>query len=184
MAQREALGLLDLRWVIDLRSTAEVAKAGNAISLSGARVVHVPFFETAQPNWRGPTVQTPEATASRYLEMLELGLARLAAVVLQIAQCDDAPFVVCCSAGRDRTGIVVACILDLLDIPDETIASDYARSDHFDPQTGRAQPETILEMLTQLRARYGSTQAMLSPCGITEGTLQVLRENLLIRREA
>jgi protein-tyrosine phosphatase len=112
--------------------------------------------------------------------MLEDGLPRLAAVTLQIAQFGGAPFVVCCSAGRDRTGVVVACLLDLLDVPDETIAVDYSRSDRFDQQTGRAHPETILELLALLRIRHGSAQAMLAPHGFAEGTLTTLRETLLV----
>jgi hypothetical protein len=184
VAQRQALASLDLRWVIDLRGTAEVTKAGAAIVLPGARVVQVPFFETARPNWSAPTDQTPRATASRYLEMLEGGLPRLAAAILQVAEASSAPFVVCCSAGRDRTGIVVVCLLDLLDVPDDAIASDYARSDLFDQQTGRAHPETILDLLAQLRTRYGSAKDMLAPHSITEDTLKTLREGLLVRHEA
>lgn len=179
-AQRQALAALGLGRVIDLRSTAEVTKSSNVISLPGARVVHVPFYEAAQRNWVVPTDQTPQATANRYLEMLEQGLPALAAVVLQVAQTNQMPFVVCCSAGRDRTGIVVACLLDLLDVPDEAIAADYARSDLFDPQTGRARPETILELLALLRTRYGSIQRMLSPHSIAEDTLKALRETLLL----
>lgn len=184
VAQRQALVALGLNWVIDLRSTAEVAKSGNAISLPGARVVHVPFFEAAQRNWIAPVDQTPQATAGRYLEMLEQGLPALAAVVLQVAQTNQKPFVVCCSAGRDRTGIVVACLLDLLDVPDEAIASDYARSDLFDPQTGRADASTILELLEHLRTRYDSVQRMLLSHGVTEDTVRALRETLLVRRES
>lgn len=181
VAQRQALALLDLRWVIDLRSAAEVTKAGGAIVLPGAHVVHIPFFEAPRLNRSIRVDQTPRATASRYLEMLQEGLPCIAAVVLQVAQTNQEPFILCCSAGRDRTGIVVACLLDLLEVPDDTIAADYARSDLFDPQTGRAHPETMLELLALLRTRYGSVRDLLAPHSIAEDTLKILRETLLVR---
>jgi protein-tyrosine phosphatase len=181
VAQRQALPLLDLRWVIDLRSAAEVTKAGGAIVLLGAHVVHIPFFEAPRLNRSIRVDQTPRATASRYLEMLQEGLPCIAAVVLQVAQTNQEPFILCCSAGRDRTGVVVACLLDLLDVPEDTIAADYARSDLFDPQTGRAHPETMLELLALLRTRYGSVRDLLAPHSIAEDTFKILHETLLVR---
>jgi hypothetical protein len=65
--------------------------------------------------------------------MLEDGRRSLAAVVTEAALPSSTPFVISCSAGRDRTGIVVACLLDLLDVTDDAIAGDYALSDEFDP---------------------------------------------------
>jgi protein-tyrosine phosphatase len=40
-----------------------------------------------------------------------------------------------CSAGKDRTGIVVALVLAALGVPDEVIAADYALSARYlDPE--------------------------------------------------
>ena len=45
------------------------------------------------------------------------------------------PALVHCSAGKDRTGIVVALVLAALGVPDEVIAADYALSARYlDPE--------------------------------------------------
>ncbi len=45
-----------------------------------------------------------------------------------MADADTHPIVVHCLAGKDRTGVVVALVLALLGVPDETVAEDYALS--------------------------------------------------------
>jgi len=130
-------------------------------------------------NWIAPADQSPRATAGRYLEMLEDGVAMLATLICRVVRSGTAPFVVSCTAGRDRTGIVVACVLDLLDVTDEAIATDYARSDPFDPASGRAHAGTIQELFRLVRARYGSVERMLAPYGVTDSVNQALRRELL-----
>jgi protein tyrosine/serine phosphatase len=45
-----------------------------------------------------------------------------------IADAQSGGVVIHCHAGKDRTGIVSALLLDLADVPAETIAADYAES--------------------------------------------------------
>jgi protein-tyrosine phosphatase len=94
---------------------------------------------------------------------------------------DPTPLLLSCSAGRDRTGIVVACLLDLLGVTDEAIAEDYAKSDPFDQKGGRAHATTAHLFLTLIRRRFGSTQRMLAPHGITLEVIEILRGRLLAR---
>jgi len=181
-AEQLALAALNLRSVIDLRTTVEVARSAGAPIALGAQVVHLPLFETVRPNWIAAADQTPKATAVRYLEMLDDGRRPLAAVVRQIARPEATPLLVACSAGRDRTGIVVACLLDLLDVADEAIATDYAHSDAFDSAGGRAHAATVVELSALVRDRYGSVQRMLAPWGVSDTVVESLRRNLLVSR--
>jgi protein-tyrosine phosphatase len=112
--------------------------------------------------------------------MLTDGLLALGSVIAHVAQPNAVPFLVCCGAGRDRTGIVVACLLDLLGVPDEAIASDYAESDFFDQQGGRAHADTILELLKLIRSRHGTTARMLSPFDDVGDAVERLRRELLV----
>ncbi len=48
-------------------------------------------------------------------------------------------------------------------------------SDSFDPRSGRAHAATIRELLALVRGRYGSTQTMLAPCGVTAVAIDALR---------
>ena len=181
-AEHRALARLNLRRIVDLRTTAEVNPPGSSVLAPGAQVLHIPLFETARQNWIGPVDQSARATAIRYFEMLQDGLGSLAATIWEVAQEDATPFLVSCSAGRDRTGIVVACILDLIDVSDEAIATDYACSDPFDPDSGRAHAATVLELFLLLRSHYGSVQRMLGSHGIADSLVEALRRQLLTPR--
>lgn len=181
-AELGVLAALKLRTLIDLRTTAEVFASEDAPLAAVAQAVHLPLFETARQNWIAPADQSPRATAVRYLEMLDDSRDAVAAVVRQIAGTGATPFLVHCSAGRDRTGIVVACLLDLLEVTDEAIADDYSQSDKFDPNTGRAHAATIVEFLGLLRERHGSVQRMLATSGVTDGVIESLRRGLLFQQ--
>lgn len=180
--EQTALASLQLRCVVDLRTQAEVVQSCSVAATCGARLLHIPLFDAARPNWLAPADQTPQATGARYFEMLHDGLEALRLMVTEVAQADNSPFLVACTAGRDRTGIVVACLLDLLDVKDEAIAADYAASDPFDPDTGRAHAGTMLELLRLVRDRYGSVARMLQSGGLAEGVVESLRLQLLVPR--
>jgi hypothetical protein len=179
-SERQCLSRLNLRSIVDLRMSIEANQSSNTGLFAGVEVFHLPLFETARPSWIAPADQRPQATAGRYFEMLSEGLRALATVVVQVGQPSSTPFLVCCAAGRDRTGIVVACLLDLLDVPDEAIASDYVQSDFVDQRSGRSHPTTILELLDLVRTRHGSTERMLFSSGVLAAVVERLRRNLLV----
>jgi protein-tyrosine phosphatase len=54
-------------------------------------------------------------------------LSRMAAALLA----HETPMLVHCTAGKDRTGVVVALFLDLLGVPRPVIVQDYRKSDIF-----------------------------------------------------
>jgi protein-tyrosine phosphatase len=173
---------LGLRSAVDLRTTVEILRSAAAPFAPDVQFLHLPLFETVRPNWIAPADQRPRATARRYLEMFEVGRGAIAAVVVRLARPDAAPLMISCSAGRDRTGIVVACLLDLLDVAEEAIATDYGLSDAFEPAGGRAHPATIVEWFGLVRNRYGSVARLLASSGVTDGVVEALGRNLLVPR--
>jgi protein-tyrosine phosphatase len=56
--------------------------------------------------------------------------ATLTRVVTRLLE-GGAPMLVHCSAGKDRTGFVVAMLLHALDVPEELIRADYLASRHW-----------------------------------------------------
>ncbi|MQA90250.1 MAG: hypothetical protein GEU90_08445 [Gemmatimonas sp.] len=93
---------------------------------------------------------------------------------------DQQPTMIHCMAGRDRTGVVVACVLDLLGVPDDAIAGDYSLSSVMDDDEGRnANPENLRWCLRLIRQKYGSTGEMVRRMGAAENTLSTLSEALL-----
>jgi protein-tyrosine phosphatase len=179
--ERRALLSLRPRGVIDLRATAELTQSAGSIFPAEVRVLNVPLFETPRSNWISPSDQRPRAAAERYFEMLTDGLPALVAVVGAVLAPNATPIVVSCTAGRDRTGIVIACILDLLGVTDEAISTDYAHSDRFAQDGGRAHGATMHEFLGLIRGRFGTTERMLATHGLNTRMVEALRQDLLGR---
>jgi protein-tyrosine phosphatase len=148
--------------VIDLRLDEEVEHAGAPVFPAGCEWVRLPLFDRVQAHWPDPIDRTPPSTAARYFEMAQVGTLAIARVVELLGDVRSSPTLIHCVAGRDRTGIVIACLLDLVDIPDETIAADYALSSVVNDAEGRtAHPDNILLLLRLIRERSGSVREML-----------------------
>jgi protein-tyrosine phosphatase len=172
---RRLFEFLGIRRLVDQRMNEEIRDAETALPPSCERV-HLPLFTTILPQWREPFDCTPESTSRRYFEMMREGRQTLARIVDLLAAAPPAPTLIHCAAGRDRTGMVVVCVLDLLDVLDESIAADYALSSVVDDEEGRnANPENILCFLARIRAEYGSTREMLLESGLSGDTIDRLR---------
>ncbi len=198
-----AVAGLGLRTVVDLRSHAEVAIAPSPVS---GRVTHVPLLAELRALPAEAVVpQSPRGgldltTIYRYF-VDECG-EQIAAAIAELCGDDATPALVHCSAGKDRTGVVIALILAVLGVPDEVIAADYALSAaYLDPlrtpaigqlqvSTGlgddltsnllRSPPELILTVLDMIRERGGSVYGYLRRYGLTEADVARLRSALIV----
>ncbi|MEL7977254.1 tyrosine-protein phosphatase [Isoptericola sp. F-RaC21] len=120
---------VDVAWpprtVLDLRDPGE---SGEPHPLAGtARVVPLPLLDgTAM---QGATAPAPvPGLGELYLQMLDgAGAGHLVEAVRLIAV-DDAPVLVHCTAGKDRTGVTVALVLALLGVDRAAIVADYERT--------------------------------------------------------
>jgi len=115
------------------------------------------------------------------------------------------PMLIHCSAGKDRTGVSIALLLGALGVPDETIVADYSisnryyeairdyMSDAFDRLKAfritpldlfpvlSAHPDLIRAALNEVRSKHGTIENyLISQGGLDKGTLQRLRDNLLV----
>jgi hypothetical protein len=170
--------------VVDLRTAGEIRDEGRAVLPGSAELHHLPFLPSIRPHWAVPVDRSPPATAGRYFEMVQVGMPALARIVELLGEAPLRPTLIHCVAGRDRTGIVVACLLDLLDVPEETIASDYALSFVVeDAEGGNARAENILLLLDRIRRAYGSVYDMLVPFEVSEQVVERLRIAMLSHRE-
>jgi protein-tyrosine phosphatase len=128
-----------------------------------------------------------------YLAVLEHFRSQFAQAVGAIATV-EAPVVVHCQGGRDRTGLVVALVLALAGVDAETIAADHAASDeNWAPlldrwfaeaeseqelerrhQIARPAGRTMVEVLAEVDGRYGGPAAYLLGAGASEDDLDKL----------
>ena len=105
-----------------------------------------------------------------------------------IAEDGNAPLVVHCFAGKDRTGVLIALTLALLGVAESDIAADYARSDEWSrtaAPTGLpahwlvAPPEAMLIFLADLRAAYGDLNGYAASAGLDDTDVAALRAALV-----
>lgn len=193
-----AFQALRVRNVIDLRHPFEVERAGRVPETEGQHYQNLPI-EGRRWNTSvfSEEVGIARYLADRYLEVTEDGVENLRTALETIARPDNAPVVVHCAAGKDRTGVLTALVLSLAGVSEDDIVADYAltglatgrfvtdwRRRHPDapmwPGFGLAPAETMRLFLTDLTARHGSIERyvtrvlQLSPAAIAE-----LRHHLL-----
>jgi protein-tyrosine phosphatase len=192
---RTALSALGLRTVIDLRTDEEVRAAPSALDDTGARTFHVPLFDAAAIG------RLPPELAAIYRYMIDDCGAAIATAIGRLCADGALPALVHCTAGKDRTGLVVALVLEVIGVPDEIIAADYALSGaYLDTSTtsaigriraisgiGRwldlgalgASPQIIHDALARIRTRSGTVSDYLLGNGLTAGDLGNLRTALV-----
>jgi protein-tyrosine phosphatase len=179
--------------VIDLRRLDEIETHGRAPEWACEVWHNVTLTEAPGPH---PEYDEAQGVAGylvdRYLEMSQYGAGDLVRVLTILADASTGPAVVHCAGGRDRTGVVIALIFDLLGVPDEEIGADYELTENFtrrwleiqraagqDPQLPtfllRTPAEAILTFLARLRERHGSVEAYLLAAGLAPEAIAALR---------
>ncbi|HEX2384392.1 MAG TPA: tyrosine-protein phosphatase, partial [Acidimicrobiales bacterium] len=190
-----------MRTVLDLRTPAELDERGR-FTHDSVGYHHLPILETT---WDRDAlyveVDVAEFLAARYLEMLEEGRESIGRALRILADPASLPLVFHCAAGKDRTGVVAAIVLDLLGVRDDDIADDYSLSrlgmDRFRawiietyPEAADAmsdQPQAFLDapaeamhlFLAGLREQHGSVYDYAVSLGVSGDVLHAVRENLL-----
>src|SRR6202011_5562973 len=120
-ADLQTLRELGLACVIDLRTAAEVNRTGRGL-LAGEplRYLHLSVIQEA-----GAPVEAQEDLAQRYLWYLEVGREALVEALTIVGDQASYPLVFHCAAGKDRTGVLAALVLDILGVERGVIVEDY-----------------------------------------------------------
>ncbi len=104
--------------IIDLRSPMELQN-GHPLAHLTPRVVNLPLLHALRPG-----ALASDSLAALYHLVLDESAHLLVDVVREVAHADG-PVLVHCAAGKDRTGVSVALVLRLLDVPHERVVGDY-----------------------------------------------------------
>jgi protein-tyrosine phosphatase len=120
--------VLGLRLVLDLRTGREVDRDGpTAVARAGVETVWLSFLaEDGEP--------LPEADddldpmVHNYLGYLSQRGENVVQAVRRLAAPDAGPALVHCAAGKDRTGVLVALVLDAVGVQRSAVLADYMLS--------------------------------------------------------
>ena len=120
------LAQLGLRRVIDLRSPEEIARKIVTFVDSSIERSYVPIMNSAAPEKFVSAKGRLPPLDQLYRTMLQDRGHHLATAVKLIDTGDGGSTLVHCTAGKDRTGLVIALALSAVGVPNELIAADYA----------------------------------------------------------
>ncbi|HZX04979.1 HAD-IA family hydrolase [Kribbella sp.] len=176
----DELEALDAGLVLDLRSDWELKEQHPLADTPTYR--RIPWIDPEAEKLRDPDAEP------RLLDVYRNSLTRnadhIGRIFAAIADAPaDRPVVVHCKAGKDRTGLTVAILLELAGVPRDRIAADYAISEvHLGTQDGpeyfRTLPETILGSLQHLDG-LGGVRAYLSWLGLSATQIHRLATRLV-----
>ena len=186
---------LGLRTVLDLRSSLEADYAPSPdFAGHGIATMRIPL---AGDN----LAALPPDLGRIYDFVIDERGASIASAVRALARPGGVPGLVHCTAGKDRTGIVIALVLSAIGASDVVVAADYALSSlYLDPTRiaviGRlhaefdvddqvtaalmaSPPELILRVLDRARRQAGSIAGYLTSHGVADEDLTRLRAALV-----
>ena len=191
--------------VIDLRGHDELASTGRGPLEHDTDYDHLPLVLTATKEFEETETDndsplSPSDVAHWYYAVTRDSIALLVEGISRIAATDGA-VVFHCAAGKDRTGILAASVLSVLDTDDEHIINDYAASHPALPQVFErlrlapygfhleafsragalleAPADTMATYLALLRTRHGGLGSLLRDRGLSEETISQLRRSLV-----
>ena len=207
IAQLERIGLCA---IFDLRSEQEKARAPSPLLVHGGfRIVsqsHRIRSGDLSALLENP-VATPEqcvASMARIYAESPVTFVEVFGLLFRSAAEQGAPFAVHCTAGKDRTGIAVALLLDLLGVDRSDILEDYLKSNaaraaldaklgartraaglgrivpHLIDAISTCRPEYLLGMFDTIDEQFGGTGAYATRAlGLDDAALDAIRARFI-----
>lgn len=183
---REELHELGVRHVIDLRWPDELVTSPNLFRDDPAvRYTSIPLLADDPSPHVG--------LDGMYRHVLDERAPQLVEVVRALLEPDGMPAVIGCAAGKDRTGVTIALLLDLAGVPHDIIVDDYAMSAGYfatpdariPPEDWRhppllldSPPEFMASTLVHLHREHGGARALLRSRGVPDVDLDALVDRL------
>lgn len=185
--------VVGLRGVVDLRRVDEVLTEGRGPLADAAeiRYANTPLDMAA----------TEGVAPDQVMRQLYLGcLAPEAALITAIERLSDMaehPVIFHCAAGKDRTGVLAAVVLRMLNVADEHIVADYMRSaaamdrmierfrtwpryrahmEQAPPQAYAVDAAPLMEVLNSLDRDHGGVHQWAESRGMNPGRVEWLAE--------
>jgi hypothetical protein len=200
-ADLEVLRDIGLASVIDLRTYDEVEQNGRG-PLAGESLAYRHLSVIDRDGGESEAAPAPpgDDLAERYLWYLQVGRQALVDALALMAEESSFPLVFHCTAGKDRTGVLAALVLDILGVDPTVIAEDYvitaarldlivarlrrdpvhaARIEQIPQSRLRVEARTMEQFLALLHARFGGGLAWALAAGLPEETVGRIAEMVL-----
>jgi protein-tyrosine phosphatase len=202
----QALVEYGIRTVVDLRGDHELRD--DPPRELPVDVVHVPFMETNDEEWREIETQIdatraaapdfPTSTRDVYLIFLERFQENAAASLRAVGRAPEGGVVVHCVGGKDRTGLLCAFLLHLAGVGIDEIAADYALSEErlrprheawvaeaateaereWIERVSQTPADAMVGVFDELERRYGGVRAFLRGGGANDDDLELVAARL------
>jgi protein-tyrosine phosphatase len=198
--------VIGVHTILDLRHADELAMRKGPHPLDEHVVSHSIFPETVRVDeliaeLNG--IYGSGISPGRYLHYLDIGGDRLAEAFRLFADESNYPVLVHCTAGKDRTGVLLGMLMDVLGCKDEDIAHEYGLSEAaidrliaYLRSSGReiqgteeelrarlaTPPDRMAGFVKLLREKYGSSEAFFESKGISKQEIARVRD-LLTQKE-
>jgi protein-tyrosine phosphatase len=189
--------------IVDLRSPAELERSGwGPLGDEPLRMSNLPVTQQESGESRAAPTAYHDRLADRYLWYLEVGGQSIARTLTMAGDDNNVPMLFHCSAGKDRTGVVAAMILDIVGVERETIVDDYtltasamplildrlrrdpavgSRIDEVPPHMFEVQPGAMEGFLDLLYQHHGGARQWALEAGVPADALLTMTELLLER---
>jgi len=174
---------LRIRTIVDLRTSMEHERMGRYDLTDVGEVVHLPVLDGALISEKAHDGSLD--LASMYQAIAFDHADEIAIVLTLLADPDRLPAIISCTAGKDRTGIVVGVLLAMLSVPEETVLADYELSaaglatlrgrimarligdgvPNIPAAAFALEPAALAQVLEDIRLRHGTVTAYLIAAG-------------------
>ncbi|WGD36899.1 tyrosine-protein phosphatase [Lysinibacter sp. HNR] len=190
----KTLSQLGIKTIFDLRDNKERAAAPNKIQGLSVATVPSPIFQGSEEVLTGPNMRIEDF----YRDMVDNYAVSYASTLTAIADTGDDTVLVHCTAGKDRTGTLIAFALTVAGVDRDDIVHDYSLTEknlegewldrHVRlvesfgiPVTpnllkilGGSPPEAMESTLLHVEKRFGSVESYLRSAGMSDADLERL----------
>jgi len=196
------LSELNISTQIDLRKQEEVLDQGRGpLEAMGANYINIAVIPEGGSDKLNKLVGDTGISGKRYLGYLEFGPTSWLRLFGILAEEENLPVLLHCTAGKDRTGVSTAFLLSVLGVSREVIEADYLltnldterQADFIESTVGYPEgydrekmitiagvpQDAMKDFLDGVESKWGSVVEYLQKIGITQDQMNKIRDNFL-----
>ena len=196
------LSELNISTQIDLRKQEEVLDQGRGpLEAMGANYINIAVIPEGGSDKLNKLVGDTGISGKRYLGYLEFGPTSWLRLFGILADGENLPVLLHCTAGKDRTGVSTAFLLSVLGVSRDVIESDYLltnldterQADFIESTVGYPEgydrekmitlagvpQDAMKDFLDGVESKWGSIVEYLEKIGITQDQMNKIRDNFL-----